>query len=428
MKRNIRQELNENMLLANVFLYIFNPYIIGINSVYMVFAFYTAKFFIDKKYKAILLNRAASAEIVRVFLTALLVVFVSMVTILVHGTQDVTFLVPFLNQIFKLFVGVLIYAHFLQSGKTNAILYCIYAFGVQAILQILSFFSPAINELFNIFRDPYAVEIGKQQYGGYRGLVVGSSSFFSVSAAYALIFVIVVEYWSKLDFPKLIKWLMIGVMGFAAISAGRTAFGGMIMAIIAIIILKFMNYRTQKKKRKMQLSTLAIVLFCGIVSSILILCFLNINGVINIGFSKSAAYKIESYLRYAFEFVYNYLNGNGFTTSSTEMLSGMYFPVSTKTFLLGDGQYTSEFGGYYMSTDAGYMRQILYFGLFGFAVMLLFQLMFFLYKQNKKTKVFSAMIIVLLMILHYKGEVIGYLQITQSILLLRMLSQINEAE
>ena len=35
------------------------------------------------------------------------------------------------------------------------------------------------------------------------------------------------------------------------------------------------------------------------------------------------------------------------------------------TLLIGDGKYTMPGGYYYMSTDVGFMRAILYFGIFG---------------------------------------------------------------
>ncbi len=49
--------------------------------------------------------------------------------------------------------------------------------------------------------------------------------------------------------------------------------------------------------------------------------------------------------------------------SSDILLNRMYFIPKTKTFLFGDGKYT-EFGKYYMNTDAGFMRIMLYSGIF----------------------------------------------------------------
>ena len=409
------------MLLFNTFIYIFNPYILGINSIYLLCAFYLVKSAFDIKFRKILVSRIVTVAVLRVFIMALLVVFVSILVLLVHGTQDLSFVVPVLNQIFKLAIGLLLYSHFLESDETNAVLYCIYAFAIQAALQIISFFSQEINGFLNAFRDLEAVEKGVLYYGGYRGLVVGSASFFSISAAYALIFVIVAEYWNEIRLSKVSKALMLIAMVFASISAGRTAFAGMIIAAAVAIVLKFL--KRQQKVKKLRLSATSIVYVYVALSLFLIVLMLDANKIISVTIDNSILQKIDSYTSYAFEFVYNYLNGRGFTTASTNILADMYFPVSPATFWLGDGMYTGEFGGYYMETDAGYMRQVLYFGVLGLTVLLVFQFMFFYYKQSKTTRIFSVSIFALLLILHYKGEVIGYLQITQCILLLRMLSQ-----
>ena len=418
------------MLLLSIFIYIFMPFFMGLNSIYLLSLCYVVKAAIDVNYRNILVSRTVTKEVFRLFLAVIPALILAMLVLLINGTRDVSFILPLINQLYKLLVGLFVYAHFLQKKK-SAIVYCIYAFAVQAVMQTVSFFSSNINTFFNMFRDPYAIEIGTLYYGGYRGLVVGAASFFSVSAAYALIFVIVAEYWDKINISKYIKLLVLAVMCFAAISAGRTAFVGMAMAVAIPCVLSFINLKKEenkvhKSKKKRRVNPANIVALCGISIVLLLLWLLDLNGVLDVSLSKQINEKIASFLKYAFEFVYNFLNGNGFTTVSTDVLQDMYFPVSMKTFVLGDGLYTGEFGGYYMSTDAGYMRQILYFGIIGFFSLVCFQMTFFMYKQGSKTKLYSFAIIILLFVLHYKGEVIGYLHITQGILLLRMLSEIHE--
>ena len=62
---------------------------------------------------------------------------------------------------------------------------------------------------------------------------------------------------------------------------------------------------------------------------------------------------------------FNFFENGSIGTSSSEVLQTMYFQVSEKTFFLGDGYWINPNGfGYYMGTDAGYMRHILYYGLF----------------------------------------------------------------
>ena len=72
-------------------------------------------------------------------------------------------------------------------------------------------------------------------------------------------------------------------------------------------------------------------------------------------------------LKWAFEMLINFVNGEGFTTESSDILIGrMYFiPDSWITMFFGDFYYLNPDGSYYGGTDAGFMRLMLYFGIFG---------------------------------------------------------------
>ena len=71
-------------------------------------------------------------------------------------------------------------------------------------------------------------------------------------------------------------------------------------------------------------------------------------------------------LAWQLEVLVNMLNGRGFNAASLNIMRRMAFVPSISTLLFGDGRYAGENGGYYMSTDLGYMRSILYYGLPGF--------------------------------------------------------------
>ena len=70
-------------------------------------------------------------------------------------------------------------------------------------------------------------------------------------------------------------------------------------------------------------------------------------------------------LAWQLEALVNMLNGRGFNATSLNIMKRMAFVPSIPTLLFGDGRYAGVNGGYYMSTDLGYMRSILYYGLFG---------------------------------------------------------------
>jgi hypothetical protein len=72
-------------------------------------------------------------------------------------------------------------------------------------------------------------------------------------------------------------------------------------------------------------------------------------------------------LKWAFELLYAYVNGEGLVTESSNVLfERMYFvPDSWVTIFAGDFQFLNLDGSYYGHTDAGFMRMMLYFGVFG---------------------------------------------------------------
>jgi hypothetical protein len=75
-------------------------------------------------------------------------------------------------------------------------------------------------------------------------------------------------------------------------------------------------------------------------------------------------------LKWAFEMLNSYVNGEGLVTESSNILfQRMYFtPDSWITIVLGDFHFVNSDGTYYGNTDAGFMRMMLFFGIFGSAL------------------------------------------------------------
>lgn len=136
--------------------------------------------------------------------------------------------------------------------------------------------------------------------------------------------------------------------------------------------------------------------------------------------------KFSKMYSYAFELVNNIFSGKGVTTSSTDKLIKMYDRnFSIKTLIVGDGKYTVENEGikaYYMNTDVGYYRKVFYFGIIG--TILSFILQMVLLNKNDIEKI---AIFIFLMLLEFKGEVIGInIMINSIIVLYSNLSEITK--
>ena len=109
----------------------------------------------------------------------------------------------------------------------------------------------------------------------------------------------------------------------------------------------------------------------------------------------------------------SYKETGSFSTTSTEGLSDMYFNLTNKQIMIGDGYYTDPFTKkYYMSTDAGYMRFALYYGVFLSLYLYLFFLVIlyklFVCSVSKLDRTFIVLACIMSFILHYKGEIIFF--------------------
>lgn len=97
-----------------------------------------------------------------------------------------------------------------------------------------------------------------------------------------------------------------------------------------------------------------------------------------------------------------------FGSSGDKLAYGMYFMPSFDTLIFGDGRYLNVDGSYYMHTDAGYMRGMLYFGVIG--LLFLYGIYFLLclwgiHRSSEIYKKYMCEVILLLLFLEeYKGD------------------------
>lgn len=118
---------------------------------------------------------------------------------------------------------------------------------------------------------------------------------------------------------------------------------------------------------------------------------------------------IASWYGWAMEPIISLFETGEIQTSSTNQLWDMWFIPDLKTLIIGDGYYSSPLhSGYYMETDVGFLRPILFYGFF-------FTLFYYLIpivigvslaKQNRESKLLVFMLFLSIFIFEIKGEVI----------------------
>jgi hypothetical protein len=268
----------------------------------------------------------------------------------------------------------------------------------QSIIQALAFYSNDFLNIVKIFQVKEVSKLLAEGYGGIRGLALSSELTFGLSSLYALSFVYFLFY-IRLTKPNLaysgflFLFLFIGSM-----FAGRTAFVGL---LIGLPILVFSSG-----------------FFHGVKLAIFVFTYSFIVASLSSQFLDSLM--LDRLSDYAFEIVLNYIDSGNASSASTDRLYEMLsIELSSDTFLFGDGMYLNDDGSYYMHTDSGYMRQVLYGGVVLVIVSVLLQFMFIFYPiifnnfRDRSYIVFSVSVLFLILILHIKGEALFYIKFLQ---------------
>jgi hypothetical protein len=285
---------------------------------------------------------------------------------------------------------------------------------------VLAFTSPTIADTVHLFQKD---SVADMNMGGLRALALSGNPFFDLSAAYGLIYIyyfkyIIDEKQSRLNIKDT---LLFAILFVGTFFAGRTGFVGLIIGL-------FFYFFAPGSLKLKTLSVLKIIaIFTGLAFLILMILPGEVREMVE-----------TRLLPFAFEFIYAYTDSGSITTKSSDSLSQMYFPLSVQTFFLGDGRYIMPNGDYYRFTDAGYMRNVLYYGIAGPILLFIYQMQFFrkpikiiigkfsLYRKQAFSDLFFFLILIIyVLILHYKGEALGFLGNIQVIFLLTCISYYN---
>lgn len=262
---------------------------------------------------------------------------------------------------------------------------------IQGLLMLLQFVSFDFRIFIQDILGAKVKATGSFQWFRGLGVALSKNYDFSLLQSFGMFFLV-----SKFLRGKIVvlDYFKIFLIVFSVIISGRTGFIGLGFATM-VFLFKTIRYKIFINFMKKAVVVLAMIY----------------------GLYNASAYVIpeiynsvnDNLLPWAFEFYYNYLETGEFSTDSSDQLNeSHYYALSDKTIVYGEGKYVREDGFYYGLTDAGYMRQTMYFGVLGI-------LMFFIiylriaYIHFTRLSVNYNFIIpsfsILLFIAHYKGDV-----------------------
>lgn len=319
-----------------------------------------------------------------------------------RGSYDFGFSKPILHSLVSIPACMFIAAYLYSLNKNEGSFFSpVYVFlrnilYLQSFIIVVMLFLPEVGLLINSITRSDAQLERMLVYGGGRGLGLSGSIAFGLAVTMAVLvfFVFYMKSVIKDNKFSVLDYFIFIVVAGASLSAGRTAIAGILLFIAYYI---FVNIIGNKWGRLAKFILLAPVFV--FITALLIV--------------EVEIQSISRYVGYVFQPIQNYIDYGNFRVSSVEGLINMYFVPDNKTLLVGDALYMSSSGtGYYMSTDAGFMRVLLFFGLpLSLAFYLLWVFVFYsscsyFKRLMPHAFLFFSIVLFISFIFQYKGEFI----------------------
>ncbi|MDK9773411.1 hypothetical protein [Vibrio sp. B181a] len=386
-----------------IFLFVFNPYLFNSNGA-VIFAFILSLIYVRNETVNIFFYFIKRKENL-----ALLALFTIPYIYALYGTViDDDYDFSKLQKIIKfsfIFICAMWYSSIIiYQAKHSVQRYLNSIVILQLIIVILCLISPDFTELIRGMNDPSALE-KLSDYGAYRGVSWAANAFFGL----AVILSFIILNWMVDSYEKGQRSVFIYLFLFLTLIVFTVTARTTFLAIIFFLTYLFFRMSVNSKFVLLKITSFVILFFVSL-SFILYYCFPDLVEL------------ILSIMNRSLEFVFNYIKYGSFSSGSTDILQSMYFPVDKFTLMFGDYRYMDG-SSYYMDTDAGYMRNVLYWGIVGMFLnfMFAFLINYRIYGGLNYRFAFFSMF---LFVLHIKGEVVSHENMLYSALFLMYCSSV----
>lgn len=397
MKRMLLKRFRYIWYIFLLFLLIFGFQIGNINTRYIVFILSLFTLSLEKGGFRKLKHTLKNKYNFNLIILLLLYYCLSVIIPTLHNTLDFSMLFES-SGIIIILASVLVYSSvsetyiYTEKQLLNSLFLI---FSIQSFIIFLCFLSPTFYEIIRNFQYEQIANIADSYFnsGVARGLALAGDQFFGLSAAYGLIFIFIGRYSTYYNNYK--TYLLFLLLIVANFFVGRTGFIGIIFAFLVLV-----------------LATVKYSKLLRITQNICICCLIVYIAYCTLIPTETKNAIENNVLPFAFELFYNMNEGHGFSSASSDhLLQMLSIPIEPITYFIGTGKFTNADGSYYMHTDSGYMRQLLFGGL-GYVIIsiLLFISLFFssvsIQKKSRinwNFRVFIGCIIVYFLLLQIKG-------------------------
>jgi hypothetical protein len=333
----------------------------------------------------------------------------------VKGTGDFELSYVYLIFILERFVGSILfvaYAWSLEFELEDCINAIICVLVIQVIIIIAMFLSPSLRETLWAINARSNLEELSARYGGIRGLGLAGGVAYTMSVLLS-VGVLLSAYASSQFGPR--WWYVVGsiLLVIGVFFSGRTGWFGIGLAGV------FYAYANNLHQYLLTIRGVLLKLIPGIGLLVTVIYYyLEPETIDTI---------TQTLIPFAFELFINLFERGELTASSFEATQSMYFPVSESTFWFGDGRWVSLPGkpyDYYMRTDAGYMRHMLFYGaIISFIFYLAYAVLFYYDIRNgsklwgRKFGVLIGALMVYFFVVHWKGAFLAGANMNTKVLL-----------
>lgn len=395
---NVTGNLKHIRLLLLFAFYIYPVYIKSVEYVGYFIVYIIPLIYIIGNFKNIswVIRRCSIYQIISILGISIMAIL-SVVLPIVYGTQDFSYFAIVFSIVRKLIVYIFLYlllyndSH-IKINEVNVKYMQLFVEATSLYVMITVFFvafAPVKNLWLSIISDAgystlkdnygYAMRVGWQGFSGYR-----NTFFCTVAVLFVLYLMNYKKENSNIYCYRTTKYyvlLIISVLG--NMFYGRT---GLLCSIIVLIF-----YMLVERMIKPSLIFKVGLILASIL--IVLIVLKDKSSIIN-----------DWYYWMSTPFVNLFETGKFNNYSFTNVTQKMIFLPSLNTLLWGDGRYTCENGAYYMSTDVGFMRLILFWGIGGaiFAYGTVFNSIISI---GKKEKIFQIALFLIFVIYEFKGEI-----------------------
>ena len=319
---------------------------------------------------------------------------------IIHSTYDLSYTKGIVGNIVQLICGVLIVHYMYDKLKTDfqtLLKLIILAYILQSVIQIAASFTPQLASFVSYFSRSEEIQEGT---AGVRGLALSASTGWNLALSYGIVGILYSYFYftKKCGYMPAIGWALLTVGCFFA---GRTGLVGILVGLCYLI-----------------LSGHSLRLF-GIVCRIIVILLLLIALVCAL-FPSYVEYAVLYLLPFALEPVINLFENNELSSRSTDILFTMWDrPMNISEFFIGTGYFTGPDGHYYLHTDVGVLRNLFFWGIVGFILLISYQIyLTYPLLKDRNTRLMAITVLGFLALCECKAVAIGFNKFSFSILFL----------